>query len=61
MNWDSVTSLPINHLSDSMAGQIASYYRIAVKRNAGNIDAIIESVNTIPLQLGATDINAAES
>ena len=59
-DWDSVTSLS-KHLSDSMAGQIASYYRMAVKRNAGNIDAIIESVNAIPLHLGATDINAAEN
>ena len=60
-DWDSGTSLPIKQLSNSMAGQIASYYRIAVKRNAGNIDAIIESVNAIPLHLGATDSNAAEN
>ena len=44
-----------------MAGQIASYYRIAVKRDVGNIDALIESVNAIPLHLEATDSNAAEN
>ena len=60
-DWDSGASLPIKHLSDSMAGQISSYYRIAVKRNAGDIDAIIESVNAIPLHLGATDSNAEEN
>ena len=60
-DWDSVTSLPVKHVSDSMTGQIASYYRMVVKRNPGNIDAIIESVNAIPLHLGATDVNAAEN
>ena len=60
-DWDPGTSLPIKQLSNSMAGQIASYYRIAVKRNASNIDAIIESVNATPLHLEATDSNAAEN
>ena len=41
-----------------MCGQIASYYRLAVKRNIGDIDSIIQAVNAIPLHLGANDENA---
>ena len=46
--------------SDAMCGQIASYYRLAVQRNKGNIHSIIQAVNAIPFHLGANDNNVEE-
>ena len=54
------TSVEIKHLSDAMCGQIASYYRIAVQRNKGDVDAIIKAIKAIPYHLGANDNNASE-
>ena len=44
-----------------MCGQVASYYRLAVTRNRGNVPAIIEAINAIPLHLSANDDNAEEN
>ena len=54
------TFVEIKHLSEAMCGQIASYYRLAVQRNKGDIDAIIKAVRAIPYHLGANDNNAEE-
>ena len=52
-------SVAIHHLSVAMCGQIASYYRLAVQRNTGDVSSIIRAINAIPLHLGANDENAA--
>ena len=60
-SWKSSgTSVEIKHLSEAMCGQIASYYRLAVQRNKGDIDSIIKAVRAIPYHLGANDNNAEE-
>ena len=56
--WGYSTQKEIKLLSISMCGMIASYYRLAVQRNIGNIDEIIQAINAIPLHLGANDENA---
>ena len=53
-------SIEIKHLSEAMCGQIASYYRLAIQRNKGDIDAIIKAVKAIPYHLGANNTNAEE-
>ena len=53
-------SVEIKHLSEAMCGQIASYYRLAIQRNKGDIEAIIQAINAIPYHLGANDTNAEE-
>ena len=59
-DWGSDTSHSIRTVSDAMAAQIASYYRMAIKRNVGDTRAILESIKAIPLHLGANDSNADE-
>ena len=60
-SWKSTagTSVEIKHLSDAMCGQIVSYYRLAVQRNKGDVDAIITAIKAIPYHLGANDNNAS--
>ena len=58
--WGSDTSHEIRTVSDAMAAQIASYYRVAIKRNVGDTGAILASIKAIPLHLGANDSNADE-
>ena len=43
-----------------MCAQIASYYRLAVQRNAGDVPAILTAFQAIPLHLSANDKNAEE-
>ena len=61
-SWKSSSSpsIEIKHLSEAMCGQIASYYRLAIQRNRGDIDAIIKAVKAIPYHLGANNTNAEE-
>ena len=59
--WDELPSKAIRTISDAVAGQVASYYRIAVKRNVGDIPAIQSAIKAIPLHLGANNENAAEN
>ena len=60
-SWkSSSTSVEIKHLSEAMCGQVASYYRLAVLRNKGNTDAIIQAVMAIPYHLGANKDNAED-
>ena len=54
-------AVEIGHLSDAMCAQVASYYRVAVQRNRGDIQSIIQAVTAIPLHLGANDNNADEN
>ena len=58
--WDFGHSKAIHTISDATAAQIASYYKLAVKRNAGDITAIIRAVNAIPMHLSANNANARE-
>ena len=51
-------SIEIKHLSEAMCGQIASYYRLAIQRNKGDIEAIIKAAKAIPYHLGANNTNA---
>ena len=60
-SWGKGKSREIKTISDAMAGQIASYYKQAVKRNIGDIDAIIKAIQAIPLHLSANDTNAAQN
>ena len=60
-SWDSKPSEEIRDLSLALCGQIASYYRLAVKRNAGDVPNILAAIKAIPLHLSATDQNAEES
>ena len=45
-------------ISDSIAAQIASYLKLAVQRNIGNISAIIQAINAIHLHLSGNDHKA---
>ena len=56
--WETKSAEKIRHLSLAMCGQIASYYRLAVQRNAGDVPAINRAIKAIPLHLSATDENA---
>ena len=56
--WGYSTQKEIKHQYIPMCGMIASYYRLAVQRNIGDIDEIIQAINAIPLHLGANDENA---
>ena len=56
--WKCRPAEEIRHLSLAMCAQVASYYRLAVQRNAGDIPAIIRAIKAIPLHLSATDENA---
>ena len=56
--WKSGPSQEIKHLSLSMCGQIASYYRLAVQRNSGDIPSILNGIKAIVLHLSANDENA---
>ena len=56
--WDKKSAEEIRHLGLAVCGQIASYYRLAVQRNAGNVASIIAAIKAIPLHLSATDENA---
>ena len=58
--WGCDTSNAIRTVSDAMAAQIASYYRMAIKRNPGDTSAILRSIKAITLHLGANDSNADE-
>ena len=53
-----IQSRAILTISDSIAAQITSYFKLAVKRNQGNVPAIIDAINAIPLHLSASDSNA---
>ncbi|KAI6661844.1 hypothetical protein LOD99_9796 [Oopsacas minuta] len=44
-----------------MCGQIASYYRLAVQRNKGDVQAIIRAIKAIPLHLEANNKNAVNN
>ena len=57
-SWGNNPSTEIRHLTLAMCVQIASYYRLAVQRNAGDVAAIQEAIKAIPLHLSATDENA---
>ena len=59
-SWQSGASLEIKHLSLSMCAQIASYYRLAVQRNSGDVPAILNAIRAIPLHLSANDENAEQ-
>ena len=37
----------------AIVAQITSYFKLAVKRNKGNVSAIIDAVNAIPMLLSA--------
>ena len=56
--WDSTKGKELRTLSLAYCGQIASYYRLAVQRHPGDVPAIINAINAIPLHLSATDENA---
>ena len=56
--WGSIQSRVILTISDAIAAQIASYFKLAVKRNKCDIPAIIDAINAIPLHLSANDQNA---
>ena len=58
--WGQKVSKSILTISDAIAAQIASYFKLAVKKNQGNVLAIIDAVNAIPLHLSANDDNADE-
>ena len=59
--WKSSSaSVEIKYLSEAMCGQITSYFRLAVQRNKGDIDAIIKAIKAIPYHLGANDDNSEE-
>ena len=51
----------VKHLSVGMCAMITSYYRLAVQKNKGDVDAIVQAVNAIPLHLGANYENAKEN
>ena len=51
----------IRHLSLALCGQIASYYRLAVQRNAGDVPSILAAIKAIPLHLSLTDENADQN
>ena len=57
-SWDTKPAEEIWHLSLAFRKQIASYYRLAVQRNAGDVPSILAAIKAIPLQLSATDENA---
>ena len=57
-SWDSNPAQEIRHLSLALCGQIASYYRLAVQRNAGDLPSIQAAIKAIPLHLSATNENA---
>ena len=61
-SWSSSTQLSkeIKHLSPSLCGQIASYYRLAIQRNEGDVPKILRAIKAIPLHLGANDDNAED-
>ena len=56
--WDPKQSRAILTISDCIAAQIASYYKLAIQRNRGNVPAIIDAINAIYLHLSANDSNA---
>ena len=56
--WNSKPATEIQHLSLALCGQIASYYRLAMQRNAGDVPSILAAVKPIPLHLSTTDQNA---
>ena len=47
--WDSKHAEEIRHLSLALCGQIASYYRLAVQRNAGDVPSILAAIKSIHL------------
>ena len=57
-SWGSKPAEEIRHLTLALCGQIASYYRLAVHRNAGDVPSILAAIKAIPLHLSATDENA---
>ena len=50
----------IRTVNDIVAGQVASYYRLAIHHNRGNITEIIRAINAIPLHLSANNDNAKD-
>ena len=58
--WEGPTKA-IRTVNDTVAGQVASYYRIAIHRNRGNIREIIRAIDAIPLHLSANDGNAKDN
>ena len=56
--WDSKPSEEIRQPSLALCGEIASSYRLAVQRNAGDVPGILAAIKTIPLHLFATNENA---
>ena len=59
--WKSRPAEEIRHLTLAMCAQVASYYRLAVQRNSGDIPAIVLAIKAIPLHLSATDENAEDN
>ena len=57
-SWDADSCEVIKHLSVSMCGQVASYFRLAVQRNSGDVPAILNAIKAIPFHLSANDLNA---
>ena len=58
--WQSGANEKINHLSISMCAQIASYYRLAVQRNSGDVPAILNAIMAISLHLSVNHENAEQ-
>ena len=58
--WDYSHSKAIQKICAATAAQIASYFKLAVKKNAGDIRGIIRAINAIPMHLSASNDNARE-
>ena len=58
--WAYGPSKAIQTISEATAAQIASYFKLAVKKNAGDIRGIIRAINAIPMHLSASNDNARE-
>ena len=53
--------IELKYLSDEMCSRITSFYQLTVKQNAGDIAAILKSIDAIPLHLGANEANAEQN
>ena len=58
--WEGAAKV-IRTVNDTVAGQVASYYRLTIHRNRGNIHEIIRAIDAIPLHLSANDGNAKDN
>ena len=51
-------STDIRFLTDEMCSRITSFYQLAVRQSLGNPDLILQSIQAIPLHLGANEFNS---